>query len=69
MSGQVVFLSSDEKLALKEEKGEGFWGRRKKEKETEIRKLGFMAPLQNHQGVNERGNAVLIAMDSHNCYD
>lgn len=26
-------------------------------------------PSAKSSGVNERGNAALIAMDSHNCYD
>lgn len=61
---------SDEKVGqLRRESKKSDDEEKKKDKKTEIRKLGFMAPLPNHKGVNERGNAALIAMDSHNCYD
>ena len=39
---------------------------RERERDKEVRIHG---PAAKSSGVNERGNAALIAMDSHNCYD
>lgn len=39
-------------------------GQREGDKEVRIH-----GPTAKSSGVNERGNAALIVMDSHNCYD
>lgn len=43
-----------------------WWG---KERETRDKEVRIHGPTAKSSGVNERGNAALIVMDSHNCYD
>lgn len=49
--------------------GGGSGGGAKKGNETRDKEVRIHGPTAKSSGVNERGNAALIVMDSHNCYD
>lgn len=44
------------------------WGQKEGERDRD-KEVRIHGPTAKSSGVNERGNAALIAMDSHNCYD